>query len=89
MATLCFQSGVWSIKVNLFHAKSLLKTSAALHVMLEFSESARLQPVAVFVAFEVSLSVQELFRLRIISGEKTSSPSSPKAVSPSSFFSET
>jgi hypothetical protein len=59
MVTLCFQSGVWSIKVTLFHAKSLLKTSAALHVMLEFFELARLQPVAVFVAFEVSLSVQE------------------------------
>jgi hypothetical protein len=39
--------------------KSLLKTSVALHVMLEFFELARLQPVAVFVAFEVSLSVQE------------------------------
>jgi hypothetical protein len=38
IVTVCFQSGVWSIKVNSFYAKTLLKTSAALHVMFEFFE---------------------------------------------------
>jgi hypothetical protein len=38
IVTVCFQSGVWSIKVNCFYAKTLLQASAALHVMFEFSE---------------------------------------------------
>ena len=36
IVTICFQIGVWSIKVNLLHANTLVKTSAALHVMFEF-----------------------------------------------------
>jgi hypothetical protein len=39
-----------------------------------------------FVAVEMSLSLEKELRLRIIfAGEKTFSPSSPKAVSPPSF----
>jgi hypothetical protein len=42
------------------------------------------------VAVEMSFSSEKVFRYGSFSaGEKTFSPSSPKAVSPSSFFSET
>jgi hypothetical protein len=41
--------------------------------------------VAPFVALEGPPSIQERLSLRIVLEEKTFSPSSPKAVSPSSF----